>query len=485
MGISKQSFYKSLIFVAITTAISACTNSSHISKQATAPLLPVSWSDAQNVSSDKEKFLGDWQFIIDDVALQSAINTALENNFTLNAKYQEFLIAKQQLIVSNATDLPELSLGVDQSRRKTVNSSNIYSNDASISLELQYEVDIWGKLRDEQKQAQLRFQAAELSFLQEKNQVITNVVNAWFNLVEARTLENLYIERANNLRNNLEIIDASYQLGLSQALDVYLAQNDVNSELARIEQQQQTVSERKRLLEILLGYYPSGQQFSDITLELPSLNNELFIDLPANTLTASYSIQAKWFDLLATDMGVAIAHKNRFPSFRLSASGGDSSDELSNLLDGGSLAWSVAGSITAPLFNAGRLKALEEQAKLTVKQKEQEYLLSLYNTFSDIENNISNHFALNQQLNYFEKAKENALAAESLSFNQYLKGLVEYSTVLEAQRRAFDAQTNVIQLANQIIQNRIALYAELGGSQLSAEFKDKFTAQRQVSNEQL
>lgn len=261
------------------------------------------------------------------------------------------------------------------------------------------------------------------------------------------------------------MIQSSYQLGLNDALDVYLTKNNVNQELARVAQQEQTVKLQSRTLELLLGDYPYAQKIAE--QNLPFIDSDIELGLPAQLLARRSDIQASWFELMALDAGLAVAHKQRFPSFNLNASVSDNGTELSDLLDGGSLAWSLIGNITTPLFNAGRLESLEQQAKLTVQQKEQQYLQQVYQAFADVENSISERESLTKRYVYYGKAQENALAAEKLSFDQYLRGLVTYTTVLESQRRSFDAQTTVIQLTNQLLQNRIEIYSALGGDYLS------------------
>lgn len=468
---------KNILYASIFLAISGCSSNSAISEQTKSVKLPTNWQTNSQISQSPEKLLGDWDVIIESPELRKVVTQALKNSPQLIAKYNELQIAKEQLTVSNATDFPELNLTTSQSRSKLNNAtSSVIANNANLNVQLSYEVDIWGKLSAQQQQASLQFKASEVGFQKTKSDLVTKVITSWFNLVESQQLLALYKERSANVANNLDIINASYKLGLRPALDVYLTQNDVNKELARIAQQKQTVQERQRALEVLLGQYPTGDSFENESLQLPKLSDELFIDLPTTVFTANFNIQQKWFDLLASDAALAVAHKQRFPSLKLSASSGDSSDELKNLLDGGSLAWSIAGSLTAPIFNAGKLASIEEQARLNVKKKEQEYLHQLYSEFADIENKISNHFSLNEQLKHYSKAKENALAAESLSFNQYMKGLVSYSTVLESQRRAFDAQTSVIQLSNQLIQNRLAMYAMLGGSDLAQQLEQRVLA---------
>jgi outer membrane protein TolC len=173
---------------------------------------------------------------------------------------------------------------------------------------------------------------------------------------------------------------------------------------------------------------------------------------------------ASWYQLLAKNSALAYAHKQRFPSISITTSLTDSRADISDLLSSSSLGWSLLGNITMPLFNAGKLKANEEKARLTLKQTEQTYLSTLYNAFADVENAVTTEATLTERYQIMLKAQENAIAAETLSFEQYQKGLVEYTTVLDAQSRSYDAQSTVIQIKNQLITNRINLHIALGGN---------------------
>jgi len=468
---SDLSTYKQrLISIAIITALSGCATNSAISDNSINIKTPERWNVATKVTSDEKSLIDDWLEITQNSNLQRTLQLALANNHALKANAIAVDIAKEQLMVVKSTDFPELSLNVKQNRQKLVSATQVsYSNTAELSLQLSYELDVWGKLSAQQKQAELSLASVQASFEQSKVSLISEVVSAWFSLLEAESLLALYKERAVNLKNNLRIIKGSYRLGLNSALDVYLTQNDVNQEQSRVANQQQVVLVAKRALQTAVGVYPSGEsELLTSSLTWPQLSDSLFTQLPANLIATRYDLRSSWYDLMAADAGLAVAHKQRFPQLTLSASTGDSSDELGNLLSGSPLAWSLLGNITAPLFNAGRLASQEQQARLTVHQKEQEYLTRVFDAFAEVENNLSNHHALNEQLAYIKQARENALAAETLSFNQYQKGLVSYTTVLESQRRAFDAQTSVIQLKNQLIQNRILVYKSLGGQALEA-----------------
>jgi NodT family efflux transporter outer membrane factor (OMF) lipoprotein len=456
--------------IALAVIISACSTPSGLSEKKPLNIIekntPEQWQANKSQSSLASPVTDGWLKSFNDSALEKMVAYALENNYQLASARINVELAKARLNVSEATDFPALSLSLDNSRRKQVtNSTTSYQNSADISVDLSYELDLWGKLSDEQNQSRLNFAAAQADYQQSKQTLVANISKAWFDLTQAQQLLNLYQERADNLQRNLVMIQSSYQLGLNEALDVYLTKNTVNQELARVAEQQQTLQASSRTLELLLGDYPLAKKVS--VQNLPIIDDEIKLGLPAQLLTRRADIQASWLALLALDAGLAVAHKQRFPSFNLNASVSDNATELTNLLNGGALAWSLLGSISTPLFNAGKLESLEQQAKLSVEQKEQQYLQQVYQAFADVENSISARDSLNQRYAYYLKAQENALAAEKLSFDQYLRGLVTYTTVLEAQRRSFDAQTTVIQLANLLLQNRIEIYRILGGDYLN------------------
>jgi outer membrane protein TolC len=147
----------------------------------------------------------------------------------------------------------------------------------------------------------------------------------------------------------------------------------------------------------------------------------------------------------------------------LVGSAGVATAEFSDLFEGDINSWSIAGGLTQPLFQAGRLRALEEQALARVQLAEQQYLDLLFRAFADVENAISRAVSLKERYESFLEAERNSRTALDLALEQYQRGLVSYTTVLESQRQAFDAEAQVVQLRNLRLQNRLALYLSLGG----------------------
>jgi len=444
----------------------ACSNTSEIDKNLTKPSLPLNWQENNQVLSVEHNWLSQ----LDNPQVNQLVNKALASNHQFAMQSYALKIAEQQLIVSGSQLWPELDFAFRSGRDKN-NQTDSYANSNSLNLNLSYEVDVWGKLSAADRTSNYDYLAQKATYEQYKQQLVVDVVTTWFRVIEAQKLLSLYRSRVANAQQNLVIIESGYNAGLTAALDVYLTRNDLNNELTRVSEQETEKTKLIRELERLTGEYPKGDLL--INANLPLLTTDIPLGLPSELISRKPELKASWYHLLSQDANLAYAHKQRFPSIVLSGSVGDSTADIGDLLSGSSLAWSLLGSITAPIFNAGRLEANEEKARIELKQGEQLYLDTLYAAFSDVENAITTEKSLKHNYKTMLAAQENAKIAATLSFEQYQSGLVSYTTVLDAQNRSFEAQTTLIQIKNQLIANRIKLHLSLGGDFSTPSFENK------------
>ena len=434
----------------------ACSSTSQVDEKLKDLPLPQNWQDSKQALTVEHNWLSQ----LDNPQVHQLVKKAFSYNHQFAMQAYALEISEQQLIVSGSQLWPELDLAFRSGRNKD-NQTDSYTNSNSANLNLSYEVDIWGKLSDAERLSNYNYLAQKSSFEQYKQQLVVNVLTTWFSVIEAEKLLTLYRSRVENSKQNLAIIESGYHAGLTDALDVYLTRNDLNNELTRVSEQETVKTKLIRQLERLIGEYPKGELL--VNANLPLLTNDIPVGLPSELISRKPALKASWYQLLSQDAGLAYAHKQRFPSIVLSGSVGDSTADIGDLLSGSSLAWSLLGSVSAPIFNAGRLKANEEKARLELKQGEQLYLDTLYDAFSDVENAITTEKSLKQSYYTMLAAQENAKIASTLSFEQYQSGLVSYTTVLDAQKRSFEAQTTLIKIKNQLIANRINLHFSLGG----------------------
>ncbi|MDO6527554.1 efflux transporter outer membrane subunit [Motilimonas sp. 1_MG-2023] len=346
------------------------------------------------------------------------------------------------------------------SGRRQDNGQSITDN-TQFGIDLSWELDIWGKL-DDASRAALLDASANLNLLKQQQLELTaTIAQQWFNLLAAQHQYELIHQRRLNLVNNLLIIEEGYQAGLNGSLDVFLARADVagaqSSEAAKADE----IKQASRALQLSLGEYPTGNLRANGTF---SLNlDKLPAGLPSQLLQRRPDIQGAQDALSAANARISVAYKEKFPSIKLTSGLGNSSPELNELLRADSMLWNLFANLSTPLFNAGLLEARQQQQEALALAAAANLQASVLNAFQQVEAALSKEATLVEQLDKVSVAAQNSLLAEELAFEQYQGGLVDYVTVLEAQRRSFDSQSARINIRNQRLQNRIELLLALGG----------------------
>jgi outer membrane protein TolC len=175
-------------------------------------------------------------------------------------------------------------------------------------------------------------------------------------------------------------------------------------------------------------------------------------------------------DLLAAERRLSAAHARvleskqaLYPRISLTGSAGTSSDELKNLLDGDYSVWNLVANLLQPVFQGGRLRANVNLAEARELEGLALYAQSVLGAFAEVESALSAEELLSQQEAALTQAAEQSVAARQLADQRYAQGLTDFIAVLEAQRRAFNSQSQLITVQRQRLDNRIDLYLALGG----------------------
>ncbi len=447
---------KTFLLVGGCLALSACNADLNRLMTRDAIEAPSNWQEAVQVDPIDENWIENFQ----STELSSLINRALQHNIELKQQAYDVQIKEQQLISAQSSFFPTLDFSFSQ-KRSGLTEGGSATNAASIGLDLAYELDVWGKMSDSEREAKLALMSSQATFKQARQQLAADVATAWLDIIEAKKLLSLYLQRFANAQDNRTIIESGYEKGLNEALDVYLVRNELDAEQATIEQQKTAITTAIRTLERYLGEYPKGLR--TINDDLPVLNSPMRTGLPKDLIERKASLNASWRDLLSANAALAYAHKARLPSLKFTADIKDSATLANQLFSGAPFAWSLLGSLSAPIFDAGKLASAEEVARLELRQAEAQYLSDVFEAYKEVENAISEELSLEKRFESTKFAAENAKIAADLSFQQYQRGLVEYTTVLESQTRYYDAEVSAIKIQSQLAANRIQLHLALGG----------------------
>ncbi len=400
-----------------------------------------------------------------DETLNALVAEALVANIGLDVTKANARAAETAARISGSNRFPGLSLGLDSARQQSrfsfLGFQQIEIESHSLTFGSQWEIDLWGRLNKTHASGLAQWEAAEADVEAMKLSLAGQVAHSWFNTLEADLQWRLAQDSARSLEQKLSSLERRYERGLASSLDLRLTRAQSASSRGIVTQRQMALGNAKRGLETVLGRYPSASQNS--AQALPVVNAPLPADL-------SSLLIARRPDLLAAERRLAASlarsesvSRNWLPQIRLTGSLGTTSDEFANLLDSDLSVWSLASGLTAPIFSAGRLKAERQQARALSEVQMAQYRKIALDAFREVENALSAESDLEQLQNQTALAARENGKAEDLAWEQYQRGLIDITSLLDAQRRSDDSASQLISVQNQRLQNRVQLHLALGG----------------------
>jgi len=403
-----------------------------------------------------------WLETFNDASLNKFVDVALNNNPDLLSSATQLKTAIEQVNIDGSTLWPNVSADLT-SNRSDNKTSGVTTEIRTVTgaLAISWEADIWGKLSQRKKSATFSalaqgeiYNAAELS-------LVANVSRAWYNLITNKLQVDLAQQRLDSFKRTAALIDENYKRGLRSALDVYLSRTDVQLQISSLSDTQFNYVQSLRAFKTLLGEYP------DTNLEfgssLPELENDIPLGLPAELLTRRPDLKASQLQYQAEIANAKAANRNRYPSISFNGTIGDSREKFNQLFENNTLVLTLVSGISQPIFQSGELKSREKQAIYQAENAYATLLKSTLSAFEEVENSISRESFLQEQHTALKEAVSFAQGGLELALDRYQSGLVNYTTVLESQRRLFDSKRNEINLRNALLQNRIGLHLALGG----------------------
>lgn len=333
------------------------------------------------------------------------------------------------------------------------------SNRFAASLDVQWEVDVWGRIRSGVVAAGAVEEAVAAEYAAASQSIAAQTAQAWFDLIAATKLTALAEERFVSFQGTVDLLNRRFELGTSDLGELSLAKTDVENARSEIQARKDARDQSARRLAVLVGEYPDTKGSAT---QWPSLKRGVAAGIPSNLLELRPDIYAAYMQIVAADANLKVAHSDLFPQFSLTTSGGQQSSALSQLAKSNFSVWSVAANLSAPLLDGGRRQAELGAANARAKQALANYRSTVLNAFREVENALGSELYLAKQEQATAASLEAARSAEDRTLRNYESGLVEILSVLEAKRRRFDAEENLINLKNQRFQNRVTLALALG-----------------------
>ncbi len=454
-------------------SLASCASAPAIQKSGIEESVPSQWSTGTSAVSADSALVGWWsQF--QDPALDSLVVGALKHNFNLKAAAVRVTAAKAQARVAGAPLYPQVNLNFNNSKRRQnfigfpipgrAGGGGVLSTTATtygLSGDLSWELDLWRRIGAGKAAALADVQASQADYRGAQLSLAAQTSKAWFASIEAGRQLDLAEATLENFRVINDRIRNRYVRGLRPPLDLRLSLTNVATAEALVAQRRQNVDASIRQLEILLGRYPGAE--IEVFPDLPPVPSQVPEGLPADLISRRPDLVLAERQVAASGARVSEAKRARYPRITLTGSSGTSSRSLSGLLNGDFFVWSLAGGVLTPLFQGGRLKAGVSLAEANHEQAVASFAEQALRAYGEVESALAADAFLTERERALREATFQSDAARQQAESRYASGLSDVVTMLEAQRRALDAEGQYITVRRQRLDTRVDLYLALGG----------------------
>lgn len=433
---------------------------------------PSSWAASREAKAGIDR---NWVASFGGAGLKNAVQEALSSNQDMRAAAARVDQAAAEARIAGAGRLPSLSAGASGQRSKQnfigfpsggggEGLSSLFDQ-FGVSLSAAWELDVWGKMRANQQAAIADAEASDRDFQAARVSLAAQVTKAWLALAEAneqvKLAEEGLVARRTLASAVRERFDRAIDTDGGSAAQVRLTAAEVSNGEGQLAQRKQERERVIRQMEILLGRYPSGSWIGAAVM--PNFPRQTPAGLPSELLLRRPDILAAERRLAAATSKRREARLARFPSIRLTASSGTNSDALGRVLRSDLGIWSLAGSVTQPIFEGGKLLASEQRA--SAKEREEMAILqkTVLAAFGEVEQSLAAESFLAERERAAKQTKAMASEAAQRADEEFSAGTGDVLTLIDAKKLEIDSASQYVAIRRLRLENRVDLHLALGG----------------------
>ena len=434
-------------------------------------IVPADWRNAP----EQRDSLGDlgWWGIFQDPALHELLSTAVVANRDVQVAVARVLESRAQLGVARAAQFPQVNAGASYqyTRPNSENSpflngsrgrSPFTGDDFETSVDLAFELDLWGRLRRATEAARAELLAREENRRAVLITLVSDVARTYFDLLELDQELEIARRTLQTREESLQLQRRRFQQGLSTQLDVDRADAEAAVAAATVPDLERRIAQNENALCVLLGRNP-GPIARGTPLDGQRLPPAVPAGLPSALLERRPDIRQAEQTLVAANARIGVAKAEYFPKITLTGVLGVESVSLSDLFTGGSRFWSIGPAMTVPLFTAGRIKNTVKGFEARQQQAALQYLQTIQQAFREVEDALVSHRKVRDIRAERERRVTANRRALSMVTLRYDRGLSTQLEVLDIQRELFSAELEFASATRDQLTAVVQLYRALGG----------------------
>jgi len=418
---------------------------------------------------------GNWWAQFRSPKLDAVIKLAIANNQDIAAAKARVAQAHEQVNAAEGALLPQLSLDATAGRQKygdalfgplniTIPPFTYYEVGPAVSVPL----DIFGGGRRsvEEANAYKAYQSFELdaAYLSLSGNVAIEALSLASARAQTQVLQGIIAED----QRNVDLVQTALTAGTATRTQLLTAQSQLAADRTLLPDLQQQASVARHALAILAGEAPADWTVPDFTLDDFTLPSQISASLPSELAHQRPDIQAAEAQLHMASAAVGVATANLYPQINLT---GDLMQEALlpvNLFNAGSLAYGVAANLTAPIYDGGQLRAKKRAAVDAYQGALASYRQTLLTSFGQVADQLQALSNDSDQLQDENAAAQTAISSRDLARRSFSAGESGILDVIDAERRAAQAELGVSKATSQRLVDTAQLYVALGGTPVPA-----------------
>lgn len=414
---------------------------------------------------------GDWWNPFHCAALDSLIREALENNQDIAAARARVAQAQEEVNAARATLFPSVTLGTTAGRQKygkalfgpldfVIPPFTYYTVGPSISAPL----DLFGgnKRALEERGAYNDYQKEQLSaaYLSLTANIATQALTAAAARAELDAVQGIIADD----QRNVDLVQTALNDGLATRTQLLTAQTQLATDKTLLPPLRQEESTARHALAVLLGKQPAQWAPPQLTLEDFTLPPEIPAAVPADLVHRRPDILAAEAQLHAASAAIGVATAGLYPNITLTGTLTQQALTPGNLFQGAAAAWSIAANLTAPLYDAGKLRAQRRAAVNGYQAALADYRQVILRSFAEVADEMQALSNDDEQFNSQATAAQIAASARDLVRRSFAVGNSGILDVLDAERSSAQAQLGLSRAKAQRLIDTTRLYIALGGT---------------------
>jgi NodT family efflux transporter outer membrane factor (OMF) lipoprotein len=418
------------------------------------------WKKAQ---PQDETLRGAWWKIFNDPqldALEEQVDISNQNIAVAQAQYAQAYALVQ---ASKSSFFPTLGVGSSYTRSHTAGSSKAKpaTSNISLSANVSWELDLWGKIRQTMEANRANAQASAADLEGVRLSAKAQLAQDYFQLSSLDVQKKLLDDTSIVYQKFLALTKNRYASGVAGKADVLQAQTQLEGTQAQEIDLGVQRSQLEHAMALLIG--KPASEFS-----LPALTQAMMVPnvptgFPSDILERRPDIASAERHVAAANALIGVAESAYFPTITLSASSSADGSNLARIFSSPNPLWSVGPALAETIFDAGLRQAQTAQARAVYDEDVASYRQTVLAAFGQVEDNLAALRILEQEAEVQDQAVKDALKSLSIEMDQYKAGIVSALDVINTQVTALNDQRTAVTILGQRMNACVLLIEYLGG----------------------